>query len=199
MGLKIGAACGAIVATLASVPAHARGATAAQPAGDPASWITPADYPREELRNDVEGTTSFELNIGADGLPKACKIVATSGSRVLDEATCTLLMQRARFLTARDEAGTPVDSTYANRVRWVVPQAIPAPTPYDFQMSFVVEADGSLSDCKLLVATGIPADSISNLSEPCMQKSYVPYRDAAKKPVARRVNMRLSVSVEPVE
>jgi protein TonB len=94
----------------------------ARPKGNPAEWVTTDDYPAAALRNSQQGRTSFRLDIGADGRPTGCSIVQSSGSSDLDQAACRTLMHRAHFNAARDAAGMPVPSTYANNVLWRLPR-----------------------------------------------------------------------------
>jgi len=50
-----------------------------------------------------------------------CTVTSSSGSPDLDAATCTNVTRRARFKPAL-ENGQPVQSTYSNRIRWVIPE-----------------------------------------------------------------------------
>lgn len=58
----------------------------------------------------------------------ACTITESSGSSVLDAATCRLLTARAGFTPARDARGRTVEDTVEAAVRWLIP-AEPAPEP----------------------------------------------------------------------
>lgn len=91
------------------------------PATDPGSWATNDDYPPAAMRDEREGTAGFRLTIAPDGLPQRCEIIASSGHADLDETTCRLVMERARFKPGRDEKGDPAGGTYANRIRWQIP------------------------------------------------------------------------------
>lgn len=91
------------------------------PATDPGSWATNDDYPIAAMRDEREGTTGFRLTIAPDGLPQACEVTATSGHTDLDATTCRLVMERARFRPGRDAKGARTGGTYANRIRWQIP------------------------------------------------------------------------------
>lgn len=93
----------------------------AQPRGNPASWATTNDYPSRALREERAGTTGFRLTIDTEGRVSDCQITSSSGHADLDQATCDNVRRRARFRPAMD-AGVPVQSTYSNRVRWVIPE-----------------------------------------------------------------------------
>jgi outer membrane biosynthesis protein TonB len=60
----------------------------ARPLGYPGQWIRPDDYPPTALRQNVEGNTEFRLSVDRLGKPVACTILISSGSGILDDATC---------------------------------------------------------------------------------------------------------------
>jgi protein TonB len=96
-------------------------AIAARPRGTPGTWVTSDDYPAAALRSGEQGRTGFRLDIGADGHITACTVTQSSGSAELDQTACRMLMRRARFTPARDAAGMPIASDYANNVVWTLP------------------------------------------------------------------------------
>ena len=78
------------------------------------------DYPARALREGRQGTVTFRLLIDEHGLPEACNIVESSGTPELDNKTCELMMQRARFKPAIKD-GKPVKGNYTSRLRWTIP------------------------------------------------------------------------------
>lgn len=93
----------------------------AEPRNNPATWATPNDYPSRALREERTGTTGFRVTVGTDGRVVDCQIVSSSGHADLDQAACANVTRRARFKPATD-GGQPVQGTYSNRVRWVIPE-----------------------------------------------------------------------------
>jgi TonB family protein len=93
-----------------------------EPAGNAGRWVTYADYPRKAERDRRQGLTAFRLTVDRGGSVTRCEITQSSGSAILDERTCGLLMQRARFTPALDANGVAVGATYSNRVDWALPQ-----------------------------------------------------------------------------
>ena len=91
------------------------------PAGNPGNWVTTNDYPVRALVNEDMGTTSFRLEVSAQGDVTNCTISQSSGHADLDAATCKAVMRRAKFEPAVDYDGQPVASMYSNRVRWQIP------------------------------------------------------------------------------
>jgi len=102
-------------------PAPTGPTSAVQPRGNPASWATPDDYPQRALREEKTGTTGFRVTVGTDGRVVDCTVTSSSGTPELDDATCKNVTRRARFKPAMQN-GQPVQSSYSNRIRWVIPE-----------------------------------------------------------------------------
>ena len=81
-------------------------------------WITGSDYPTEAIGTGAKGRVDFQIDINPQGLPENCIIMRSSGFDILDQATCRLILQRARFRPAIDEAGRPTQGAYRDRVHW---------------------------------------------------------------------------------
>lgn len=175
-----------------------------RPLGNPAEWINADDYPKEAMRAGVEGTVQFRLTVDEQGGVASCAITLSSGSPLLDERTCFLLRERARFTVPLDLRGKPTIGTYANRVRWIRPPNDNetlvydrSPNPGRVVMEFVIAADGSTRDCRIV--GGADVYDLLPMFLPCdWDARYPPYRDAAGNPVDRKVRMVVTVSL-PVE
>jgi len=94
----------------------------ARPKTSPGTWATTIDYPPAELRMEHEGTTAFRVTVGTDGRVTECMIIRSSGYPGLDEATCAKVSKRARFEPATNDAGEKVTGSYANSIRWTIPE-----------------------------------------------------------------------------
>jgi TonB family protein len=165
----------------------------ARPKGNPASWVRDDDYPAESRRNDEQGTTGFRLTIGADGMVTGCDITMSSGFARLDEAACRVMTERGRFNPALDNKGKPTTGSWASRFRWVLPKPdlMPVPQPFLDTISFVIEADGTASNCS---HTG--PGPLSKAASPCGNGLvFEPPRDAAGNPVRRKVTAVVSLQV----
>ncbi|MFC4256399.1 TonB family protein [Altererythrobacter xixiisoli] len=88
----------------------------------PAGWISTDDYPANELRRGIEGTSHYRLVIGSNGRVNACEITTTSGNARLDATTCSLITRRARFDAAMDNSGARTVGTYSGSVKWEIPK-----------------------------------------------------------------------------
>jgi TonB family protein len=93
-----------------------------KPRGKPEQeWWTDADYPIAARRENRSGPVEFELTIGSHGLVDSCKVVSSSGSEDLDQATCKTAQRRAWFDPCFDDKGQPITRTYRGRHEWVLP------------------------------------------------------------------------------
>ncbi len=94
----------------------------ATPKGRPTEWVSNDDYPTRAAQLNQEGTTSFRLTVGTDGKVASCEITRSSGVAELDKTVCDLMRRRGRFAPATDGDGNPVQGSYANNFRWVLPK-----------------------------------------------------------------------------
>jgi TonB family protein len=86
------------------------------------------DYPASAIRAEASGVVAAEWEIAEDGVPEGCRIAGSSGSSVLDAATCRLITRRMTYDPARDAAGNPVRAADRMTVRWILPEE-PTPPP----------------------------------------------------------------------
>ncbi|HEX8572573.1 MAG TPA: energy transducer TonB [Allosphingosinicella sp.] len=93
----------------------------AKPVAPLTSFLTPDDYPAAAIRAGEHGTVSFRLSVGADGRVYGCAVTGSSGSAVLDSATCRLMTSRARFTPAGDKRGRPRADDFEGRIEWKLP------------------------------------------------------------------------------
>lgn len=173
--------------------------TGATPLGNPGDWVTTSDYPASALRDSAQGMVVFRVKVDPQGKPVQCVVDQSSGTEELDTATCNLITARARFSPATDARGRPVEGVYTNRVRWVLPKDMPQPHEASMEGTYVVEADGSLTDCKFTKVEGLTPEAVAKLRTPCMAAnvSTKPFLDESGKPVRKLIRIRSSVHIEP--
>ena len=70
------------------------------------------DYPAEAVAKRLEGSVMVELKISKEGGVSGCSIVKSSGHRILDDRTCQIFTERARFVPAKDQYGRPMEDVY---------------------------------------------------------------------------------------
>jgi len=64
------------------------------------SWFANADFPAAARRQGAQGRVAALLGIGEDGVIKSCRVVMSTGSRELDDTTCTVALTRGSFAPA---------------------------------------------------------------------------------------------------
>lgn len=95
-------------------------------AATPAKLISvQLDYPPTALRARSEGMVAFEVKLAKNGKVTGCRVAQTSDHADLDQQTCSQLRKTAQFKPALDVTGKPVESTYAGRLRWKLPNSAP--------------------------------------------------------------------------
>jgi protein TonB len=80
------------------------------------------DYPVEAIRREEQGTVAFRLSISRRGNVSDCVVTSSSGSDALDQATCDIIEDRARYEPARDAQGKRIPAEDSSRIRWVLPE-----------------------------------------------------------------------------
>lgn len=83
-----------------------------------ASYVDDTDYPAAALRANESGSSVARLTVGPDGRVSACVTVASSGSKSLDEATCSIFSKRVRFSPAIGPDGRPTVDSHIGRLLW---------------------------------------------------------------------------------
>ncbi|MEO8373971.1 MAG: energy transducer TonB [Sphingomonas bacterium] len=95
------------------------GKPAPSPRTPPTGWFAYADYPKTAREAHIQGRVLMVLDVGEDGLVKACRVVRSAGPE-LDDGSCRAAMLRGRFTPARDTRGKPVASWAIIPVRWTL-------------------------------------------------------------------------------
>lgn len=93
-------------------------ARAVSRSGPLSSLLSGDDYPQSALMNGEQGDTTVQLAISTNGRVAGCAVTRSSGSPVLDSATCRILQSRARFTPARDEAGNAAADEMSTTIHW---------------------------------------------------------------------------------
>lgn len=145
-------------------------------------WITQDDYPPVALRLEEQGAVAFDLTVSADGQVSNCATTQSSGSVVLDETTCQLVSERARFRPAKDASGTQIPAHYRGRVRWAIPKGDVQPMPIEPRLKsarLLVGADGAIKACHAV--TGTDSDAVcKQLLETGLPRGLAPLTVLAK-------------------
>jgi protein TonB len=84
-------------------------------------YLTSDDYPPAAIAAREQGRVEFVVLVGPDGRVSSCYVTASSGSAVLDRATCQVMQRRARYTPATDKKGNPVRALVFQQVVWRLP------------------------------------------------------------------------------
>ena len=175
------------------------------PVTNPGTWIGPEDYPAAALVARAQGAVGFTLKIDAAGAPTDCSIVSSSGSTSLDEQTCRLLRERARFDPAADGSAT---RSFSSRLHWVLPAQAPAQavsnlppmevpsqtTTSNGAAELTVGSDGIVKKCEPFdhpyMNVAAPPDLCSSFP---VGARYGPPAVHSGKPVRRRIRIQMTI------
>ena len=127
-----------------------------RPLGGPNSWVSREDYPAAALRAGSEGTVGFRLTVSPQGRATDCAVTSSSGSPVLDSATCALAVRRARFEPARDEKGEPTAASFNSRIVWRIQPGGQPRAPGLIAVRFDISPNGQISNCHAESRGGVP-------------------------------------------
>jgi TonB family protein len=86
--------------------------------GSVAGLINSKDYPAEAIRRNEQGAVAVLLKVDPTGSVSDCIVEESSKSAVLDDQTCRILRQRAKFTPARDAQGANVAGEWRGRIAW---------------------------------------------------------------------------------
>ena len=186
---------------------------------DLAEFFSPGWYPPEALRNREQGMVSFEVDVRRDGRVESCRVTGSSGSRALDEATCAVMTNRARFIPARDAAGERVADRFTARINWELPpESAPPAEPARPQMNlayYVSDADypreafhrgeegtvgfeldvsdeGRVAQCHVMTSSGSNLLDLWTCQIMLARARFQPARDEEGEAVPDRVAARIS-------
>ena len=172
--------------------------TGGEPANDPATWITTADYPPSAIGAGEEGTVSFELALTPTGEVSLCETTGGTASQQLKDLTCELVTRRALFHPVRDAKEQAIPGSFSGTVWWEIPDdtAHPIPDPEEWSYSFVVETDGSVSSCDSTGFTGMTPAPMCEFADSVVFELPT---DENGNPVRKRVRYEGRVVVEDIE
>jgi len=78
----------------------------------------PEDYPAEAARLGQEGAVALDVMADEKGKPVSCKVTKSSGHKLLDDATCPLIMARQHYEPSKDAKGRPQKLRVRQRIEW---------------------------------------------------------------------------------
>jgi TonB family protein len=138
------------------------------PQGNPASFVTPDDYPTEAIRAGQQGRVRVKLAVDEAGKVTGCRVVESSRSPSLDATTCTVALGRMIFEPATDRRGRPVAGSTLIAITWLLPGKY-QPTMMPFASTstvteLVVGKDATVRSCSVRL-DGQPLRNVEG--QPC--------------------------------
>lgn len=183
----------------------------------PRGVITNDDYPPGALNRGEQGTVDFQVVVNPQGSVDSCAVLMSSGSKDLDDATCQIVMTRARFSPAEDDHGKPVYGIYRHSITWRLGNNVQPPRqtppdveltikgapagvrlPLDVSVDYFVTASGAVSDCKLSTDSKPAPKELVDLACQSMTQSPIEIvRNRAGQPVDARDSATVRFSPDP--
>jgi len=84
--------------------------------------ISNADYPAQAIRANQAGVVVVRMRVRVDGRASDCVVLVSSRAESDLSTTCTIATGRFRFDPALDAQGNPIETTYIQTVRWMMPE-----------------------------------------------------------------------------
>ena len=110
-------------ALLASASAPASAAPSEAVARDAANnEVILSEYPARARAAGEQGTVAFTVALDRDGYATSCQVTQSSGFRRLDEETCDLIMDRAKFKGVRGPDGRKTNVVTQGVINWRLPK-----------------------------------------------------------------------------
>jgi len=185
-----------------------------------ASYISGDDYPEDAYYDNIQGTVGFRLDVSSEGGVTGCSVTASSGSQSLDETTCRIMIERARFAPARDARGLPTVDSVSGRVRWQIEddgldldgnppppgwrsfQALISAPDYPpdaraqrmegtVEFALGISTTGTVTACRILGSSGSLSLDRQTCSLMRQRVHLPPQRDASGRAVATTINGRV--------
>ncbi len=79
------------------------------------------DYPRAAAKEGRHGSALIAFDVLASGKVANCRVLRSSGSADLDAASCSLVLDRARYEPSLDSSGSPKAVATGITVHWIMP------------------------------------------------------------------------------
>ena len=80
-----------------------------------------SQYPPRALAAREQGSVKFRVEIDEKGIVQSCKVTGSSGYERLDDETCTLVVEHAKFRPVLDGEGIAREAVHDGVVNWRIP------------------------------------------------------------------------------
>ncbi|SEJ77372.1 TonB family C-terminal domain-containing protein [Sphingomonas sp. OV641] len=158
--------------------------------------IGPDDYPKGSDR--PSGTTKVSVEVGTDGTVTDCQIASTSGSKILDDKTCSIFKERMRYKPATMMDGKSIPYRIEHNVGWSLPgppEPLATMKPFWNELELIISPDGKVKSCKVIKdQKPYPHPG----STPCLWATQSGDFKPFEGPSNRKLHFRFSLEVEDV-
>lgn len=86
-----------------------------------ASYVSSFDYPMKALFSRAGGESHILVDVGTDGRGSNCRVIVHSNNEEIDQTTCKVATERARYVPAQDVNGQPIAAPTYLVFRWEMP------------------------------------------------------------------------------
>ncbi|HEY5710972.1 MAG TPA: energy transducer TonB [Allosphingosinicella sp.] len=178
---------------------------------DLASYFRDADYPADAMVRGEVGHVAFTIQVAPDGGVAGCRVTASSGSQSLDQGTCRILTERARFTPARNAAGEAVADEVTGQITWALPSEPTGARARADLSSYIWNNDyprealrrheqgivefeldvspvGRVTNCRVMRSSGSRQLDLRTCQAMIVRARFEPARDADRHPVADTVS-----------
>jgi len=159
----LGLAMATAVAAQAGAAAETPAATIAREAANTDTLLK--YYPRRALAAREQGLVGFTIRLDKAGHPTNCEVTHSSGHRLLDEETCSLMLIHGVFKPVTDATGNRVSEVTEGVVNWKIPGVDGGPVVAPTKVASANAPDKMI--CKRELKTGTLAD----YERTCMTRS----------------------------
>jgi TonB family protein len=162
------------------------------------------------LALEEKGLVQADIYVDERGKQRACYIIVSSGSDLLDTQTCAAAMQKGKFVAAHSSDGSPMPGIYSFRAQWRLEEGRPVPSPPDVtlevarlpnglksagvRLRYIVDEAGKIVQCEVEVSSGVPALDAAACRAMPGRYTFSPARDPGG--VAHRVVRTQSVGFQ---
>lgn len=173
-------------------------------------WLNSENYLARSLAFEETGLVQADVYVDELGKPRACYVIVSSGSDLLDSQTCGAAMQKGKFVAAKAADGTPMPGIYRFKIQWLMEGSRVVPTPPDVSLSvarlpngitsasvrlrYIVDEAGKIIQCEVDATSGVPSLDAAACRAMPSRFQFSPARDPNG--VAHRVIRTQSVGFE---
>jgi TonB family protein len=134
-------------------------------------------YPARARAAGEQGLVGFTIRLDTAGQPTSCEVTHSSGHRLLDEETCSLVLTHAVFQAEKDAEGNKISVTREGVINWKIAGAAAAP------VAAPVLVTASTKPEKMICKRALRSGSLAGYERTCMPKrEWLLMSDQMKQP-----------------